>query len=70
MDEYLYVVEAKYSDEIFTYEYGNLTHALVHYNDVKEARILRYKQGQEVCLHEYCKGCFRNIKLDWSNGSS
>lgn len=65
MADSLYYVDAKYGDDVFRYEYGNLTHAQIHFNDVKDARILRYKNEVLVVLHEYCKGCFKDVRFDW-----
>ena len=43
----LYIVRVFEGGETYEYEYGNLIHALEHYDSEDEAVILEYRNGKE-----------------------
>lgn len=46
----LYIVRVFEEGETYEYEYGNLIHALEHYDSEDEAVILEYRNGKEKIL--------------------
>lgn len=52
----LYIVKVFEGDDIFEYEYGNMGHALEHYEYEKTAKIIEYHRGKEIILKSKLEG--------------
>ena len=52
----LYIVRASESDGVFEYEYGNLRHALEHYDNEYTATVVEYDNGEERVLVSKLRG--------------
>jgi hypothetical protein len=52
----LYIVKVFEGDDVFEYEYGNMDHALEHYEHEKTAKIVQYYKGKEIILRSKAAG--------------
>lgn len=52
----LYIVKVFEGDDVFEYEYGNMDHALEHYEHEKTAKIVEYHKGKEIILKSKLEG--------------
>ena len=50
MSESLYIVQVLEDGEIYDYEYGNIKHAIEHYNNEQTALLLEYKDGNHYLI--------------------
>lgn len=46
----LYILKATEDGEVYEYEYGNLRHALEHYDKEETAMVIEYDNGKEDIL--------------------
>ena len=52
----LYIARVFEDGIAYEYEYGNMDHALEHYNHEKNVEIIRYNQGKETILRRKING--------------
>ena len=57
----LYVLKVTEDGEIYEYEYGNLRHALAHYEKEKTAAVIEYYYGKEKIL--VSKVCGKDLTI-------
>lgn len=52
----LYIARVLDGGTAYEYEYGNMDHALEHFNHEKNVEIIRYNQGKETILRRKIDG--------------